>query len=91
MNLITEMSKVPRVHWLLTPVAQILLSFALRLLVFQIIEVFAFPIGYNGEIEKIVKNWKLKISKIQKSTFVRTIDQKIRENDEKVQSDLRYE
>ncbi len=44
------------------------LSFALKSLVFQIIEVFGFSIGYNAEFEiferKIVKNRKLKISKI---------------------------
>ncbi len=43
-------------------------NFALRSLVFQIIEVFDFSIGYNGEFEffgkKIVKDRKLKISKI---------------------------
>ena len=48
--------------------SQISLSFALRSLVFQLIEVFDFFIGYNGEFEifgkKIVKNWKLIISKI---------------------------
>ncbi len=30
---------------------QFSLYFALRLLVFQIIEVFDFPIGYNGEFD----------------------------------------
>ncbi len=43
---------------------QISLPFALRSLVFQIIEVFGFPIGYNGEFQKFVKNQKFKSSKI---------------------------
>ena len=51
MTLITEMSKVPCVHWILTPKAQISLILALRSLVFQIIGIFGFPIGYNGEIK----------------------------------------
>ncbi len=63
---------VQSIYWTLTPEAQISLRFALRSLVFQIIEVFGFLIGYNGEFQKFVKNQKLKISKIQNSTFVRT-------------------
>ena len=52
MTLIIEVSKVPSVRWILTPEAQISIRFAQRLLVFQIIEVFGFPIGFNGEILK---------------------------------------
>ncbi len=62
-TLITEVSKVPCVHWILTTEAKISLRFALRSLVFQIIEVFGFPIGYIGEIKQCIKNQKLKISK----------------------------
>ncbi len=43
MTLITEVSKVPCVHWILTPEAQIALLFPLRSLVFHIVEVFALP------------------------------------------------
>ncbi len=50
------------------PGVQISLRFALRSLVFQIIEVFDFSIDYNGEFaifeKKIIKNQKRKISKI---------------------------
>ena len=42
---------------------------ALRSLVFQIIEVVRFPIGYNCEIQIFVKNRKLKISKSPKQYF----------------------
>ncbi len=42
-------------------------------------EVFGFPIGYYGEFQKFVKNLKLKILKIQNSTFVRTTEKKIQE------------
>ena len=56
-----------------SPEAQISLLFALRSLVFHIIEVFGFPLGYNGEFKKILKNQKLKIAKIPKSNFVRPI------------------
>ena len=66
MTLITEVSKVPCVYCTFTPEAQISLRFTLQSLVFQIIEVLGFPIGYNGEIKKFIKNRKLKISKIQK-------------------------
>ncbi len=64
--------------------SQISLLFALRSLVFQIIDVFGFPIGYNGEFQIFenifVKNQKLKISNknVQRS-FVRTIWRKIQE------------
>ena len=67
------------------PEVQISLRFALRVLVFHIIEVFGFPIGYNGEIEKVVKNQELKISKIQNSTFVWTSEKKIQEKIEMIQ------
>ncbi len=42
-------------------------------------------LGHNGEIQKFVKNRKLKISKIQNSTFVRTTEKKIPEKVEKIQ------
>ncbi len=129
------MSKVPCVHWIVTPEAQISLRFALRPAVFEIqacrkLECtklpqndlkhwsakttlctlnthtrgpnftpfrstvarfpdnwgFWFPIGYDGEIEKkIVKNRKLKISKIQNNTFVRTTEKKIQKQFERIQ------
>ncbi len=60
-------------------------KFAIRLLLFQIIEIFGFPIVYKGEIKKFVKNLKLKISKIQNSTFVSTTEKKIQEKFEKIQ------
>ena len=63
---------------------QISLRFALRSLVFQIIEVFGFSIGYNGEFKKIVKNRNLKISKIENSTFVRTAEKKIQKKCERI-------
>ncbi len=48
--------------------SQILLRFAVRSLVFQIIEVFGFSIGYNGEFEISEKKLlKLRNSKFQKS------------------------
>ncbi len=47
---------------MLTLEAQISLRFTLQSLVLQIIEVFGFPIGYNGEIQKFIKNRKLKIN-----------------------------
>ncbi len=71
--------------------AQISLPFALRLLVFQIIEIFGFPIGYNGEIKKFIKHQKFKTSKIENSTFVRTTEKKIRKSLKGFKSDLREE
>ncbi len=59
------------------PEAQISLRFALRPLVFQIIKVFGFPIGYNSEFQIFVKNQKLNTSKIQSSTFVMPVEKKI--------------
>ncbi len=53
------------------------LRFALRSLILEIVEVFGFPIGCNGEFQTFVKNKKVKISKIQNSTFVRTTRDKI--------------
>ena len=79
------MSKVACVQLILTYKAQISIRFALRLLVFQIFEVFGFPIGYNGEIQKFGKNRKLKISKIQNSTFVKTTEKKIQKKFESFQ------
>ena len=78
------MSKVPCLQWVLTPEAQISFRFALRSLVFQKIKVFDFPVGYNGEIKKIVKNRQLKFSKIQNSTFVSTTEKKIQEKVENI-------
>ena len=52
-NDITHLSVKSSLYTLNThPDVQISLLFALRSLVFRIIEVFAFPIGYNGEIQK---------------------------------------
>ncbi len=87
MTLITRSVKststlcTPNTH----PEAQISLCFTLRSLVFQIIEVFGFPIGYNGEIQKFVKNQKLKISKIQNSTFPRTTEKNIQVKFDRIQ------
>ena len=67
MTFSTEVSKVPCAHWTLTPEAKISLLFALRSLVFHVTEVFGFPIGYNGEIKKFVKN---RNSKFQKAKTV---------------------
>ncbi len=61
-----------------------LLCFALWSLVFQIIEAFGFPIWYNGEFQKFVKNHKLKISKIRNSAFVRTTEKKIQKKFEQI-------
>ncbi len=84
------MSKVPCLHWTLTPEVQISLRFTrFRFrFVFQIIEVYGFPIGYNGEIKK--KSLKIKNSKFQKknkknSTIVRTTEKKIQEKVEMIQ------
>ncbi len=47
---------------------------------------FGLTIGYNGEIQNFVENWKLKISKIRNSTtFLRTTKKKIREKFERIQ------
>ncbi len=67
---------VKSIHWTLTPEAQISIRFALRSLIFQIIEVFGFPIEYNGERQKILKNQKLKMLNIQNSTFQRRVEKK---------------
>ncbi len=66
------------------PEPQISLHFTLLSLIFQIIEVFGFPIGYNGEFQKFAKSRKIKISKIQTSTFVRTTEKKFQENFENI-------
>ncbi len=63
MTLKAKRRKVPYIYEYATHESQISLRFALRSLVFQIIEVFNFSIGYNGEFEfkkKIVQNQKLK-------------------------------
>ncbi len=92
MTLITEVSKVPCVHWILTPDAQISLCFALRSLVSHIIEVFCFPIGCNGEIKKIVKNRKLKNFKNPKQYFLwGQLRRKFRKRLKRFKSDLREE
>ncbi len=69
--------------------SQISLHFALRSLVFQITEFVGFSIGYNGEFEifenKIGKNRKRKISKIQNGTFVKTTEKKIQKKVENIQ------
>ncbi len=68
MTLNATRPKVPYICWPIAHESQISLCFALLSLAFQIIEVFDFSIGYNSEFEifekKIVKNQKLKISKI---------------------------
>ncbi len=71
MTLNAKRPKVPLICSISTHESQISLRFALRSLVYQIIEVFDFSIGYNyGEFEifkkkkKSVKNQVLKISKI---------------------------
>ncbi len=47
-----EFSKLPRI---LTPGLKISLRVALQSPIFQIIEVFGFPIGHNGEFQKFVR------------------------------------
>ncbi len=72
MTLNTKRAKVPYICLSTTHESKISLRFALRSLVFQIIEVFDFSIGYNGEFaifEK--KSLKIRNSKFQKSqTYV---------------------
>ncbi len=69
MNLNSTRSKIPYIHvcFICTPESQIALCFALLVIVFQIIEVFCFPISYHCAFEifakkKNVKNQKPKIS-----------------------------
>ena len=66
MTLNAERPKVPYISWITTHDSKISLHVALQLLVFQIIKVFDFSIGYNGELEifekKFAKNQELKIS-----------------------------
>ncbi len=68
MTLNPKSPKVPYICWNTTRESQISLRFALRSLVFHVIEASDFYIGYNGKFEilgkKILKKWKLKISKI---------------------------
>ncbi len=71
--------KVPYICWTTNHESQISLRFTLRSLIFQLIEVFYFSIGYNVNLKfskkKNVKNRKLKISKIP-NVFLRTIEKK---------------
>ena len=48
--------KVPYICWSTPHESQISLRFAVRSLVFQIIDVFDFSIGYNGEFKILEKN-----------------------------------
>ena len=70
-------------HWKFAPGAQISLGFAEWTLVFQIIEVFGFHIGYNGEFKK--KSLNIRKSTIQNSTFVLTTEKKIQKKFQKIQ------
>ncbi len=56
MNLNAKRPKVPLICWITNHESQISLRFALRWLVFQVIEVFDFSIGYNGEFAILEKN-----------------------------------
>ncbi len=68
MTLNTKRPKVLYICWISTHESQISLGFALRSLVFQIIEVFDFSIGYNGEFEIFEKkSFKIGNSKFKKS------------------------
>ena len=58
-------SDVERYKAIGTRQSQIWLSFALRSLVFQIIELFGFPIGYNDEFEIFVKKNRYKSKSLQ--------------------------
>ncbi len=70
MNFNATRPKVPHTWWSTTHEPQISLGFALRSLVFQIIEVFDLPYRLQWWIsnfrKKIVKNRRRKISKLQK-------------------------
>ncbi len=75
MTLNATRPKIPHIYWTTTRESQISLRFALRSLVFQIIEVLDFSIGYNGEFEifeKQIKSLKIGNSKFQK--FPRSLD-----------------
>ncbi len=61
MTLNATRSKVPRIFWTTTHESQISLRFALRSLVFQIIEVLDISICYNGELDTIEKKTSLKL------------------------------
>ncbi len=59
---------VPYICWTTTHESQISPCFALRSLVLQIIEVFYFSIGYNGDLEIFETQWlKIGNAKPQKS------------------------
>ncbi len=81
-------------HWsvkstLCTLNTQISLRFALRSLVFQIIEVFGFPIGYNGEIKKSLKIGNSKFQKSKTVILWRPLRRKFRKGLKGFKSDLR--
>ena len=81
--------KVPHIYVkVLSTGPKISLRFALLSLVFQIIEVFNFSMGYKVEFaifgKTRVKNWKLKISKNPQRSFVRTIRRKIQDKFQKI-------
>ncbi len=68
MTLNAKMPKVPLICWITAHESQISLRFGLRSLFFQIIEVFYFSIGYNGEFAIFEKKaLKIRNSKFQKS------------------------
>ena len=86
MTVTTYVSKVACINWTLNLEAQISLCLALPLLVSQIIEVFVFPIGYNGEFQKFVKirnSKKIQKNKKKKqnSTFVTLTEKKIQKDE----------
>ncbi len=77
MTLNTKMSKVHCVHWILTPRPKFH-SISLYVAHFSDNWGFWFPHRVQWWIlKKIVKNRKLKVSKIQNRTFVRTTEKKI--------------
>ncbi len=69
MTLNSTRPKVPYICCITPCESKLSLRFTLQYLVFQIIEVFGFPIGYRGEFQLFEKKKTLKIenSKFQKS------------------------
>ena len=53
-------------HTTYIPKVQLFIRFALRWTVFEEIEIFEFPIGYNVKIKLLINLNELKISKFQK-------------------------
>ncbi len=95
MTLNATWPKVPHLCWTTTHDAQISFRFALKSLVFQIIEFFYFSTGYSGEFEilkkkkeKIIKNRNRKISKIPNIVLWRPLGRKFMESLKTIGCDL---